>query len=142
MRAISRLLVLILPLLAVLPAASQEVPPAEEQAIREVIQSQLDAFQRDDASGAYAYASPSIQQMFTTPDIFMEMVKMGYQPVYRPREVEFRKLGDVNGTLVQDVFVVGPDGQPVLARYSMQKQPDGSWRINGCALVKAPDQDV
>jgi len=142
MRAISRLLVLILPLLAAPPAASQEVPPAEEQAIREVIQSQLDAFQRDDAGGAYAYASPSIQQMFTTPDIFMEMVKLGYQPVYRPREVEFRKLGDVDGTLVQDVFVVGPDGQPVIARYAMEKQPDGSWRINGCALIKAPDQNV
>ena len=142
MRAISRLLVLILPLLAAPPAAAQAVSPAEEQAIREVIQSQLDAFQRDDAATAYSYAAPSIQQMFTTPDIFMEMVKLGYQPVYRPREVEFRELGDVNGTLVQDVFVVGPDGKPVIARYSMQKQPDGSWRINGCALVKAPDQDV
>lgn len=142
MRAISRLLVLILPLLAALPAAAQEASPAEEQAIRDVIQSQLDAFQRDDASGAYGYASPSIQQMFTNPDVFMEMVKMGYQPVYRPREVEFRALADVNGTLVQDVFVIGPDGQPVIARYSMQKQPDGSWRINGCALIKAPDQNV
>jgi len=118
------------------------VSPAEEQAIREVIQSQLDAFQRDDAATAYSYAAPSIKQMFTTPDIFMDMVKLGYQPVYRPREVEFRKLDDVDGTLVQDVFVVGPDGQPVIARYSMQKQPDGSWRINGCALVKAPDQNV
>ncbi|HEY7687223.1 MAG TPA: DUF4864 domain-containing protein [Dongiaceae bacterium] len=141
MRAISRLLLLILPLLA-LPAAAQDVPPADAQAIHDVIQSQLDAFQRDDAATAYSYAAPSIKQMFTTPEIFMEMVKTGYQPVYRPREVEFRDLGDVNGALVQDVFLVGPDGQPVIARYSMQKQPDGSWRINGCSLMKAPDQDV
>jgi hypothetical protein len=70
------------------------------------------------------------------------MVKTGYQPVYRPREVEFRQLGEVGGTLVQDVFLVGPDGRPVIARYSMEKQPDGSWRINGCALTQAPDQNV
>lgn len=141
MRAISRLLVLVLPLLA-LPATAQDIPPGDARAIHDVIQSQLDAFQRDDASTAYSYASPSIQQMFTTPDIFMEMVKTGYQPVYRPREVEFRDLGDVNGSLVQDVFLVGPDGKPVIARYIMQKQPDGSWRINGCVLAKAPDQNV
>ena len=34
------------------------------------------------------------------------------------------------------------DGRPVIARYSMEKQPDGSWRINGCALTQAPDQNV
>lgn len=142
MRAILRFLLLTVPLLAASPAPAQEVAPADQAAIQQVIQSQLDAFQQDDASTAWSYASPSIQSMFTTPEIFMEMVRTGYSPVYRPREVEFRELGDVNGILVQDVFLVGPDGQPVIARYSMEKQPDGSWRINGCSLMKAPDQNV
>jgi hypothetical protein len=142
MRAISRLLLLIWPLFLAMPAASQDAPPAEAQAIHDVIQSQLDAFQRDDAATAYSFAAPSIKQMFTTPEIFMEMVKTGYQPVYRPREVEFRDLKVENGALLQDVFLVGPDGQPVIARYSMEKQPDGNWRINGCWFVKAPDQNV
>ena len=141
MRAILGFLLLFVAL-ASPPAAAQEVSSADQAAIRQVIQSQLDAFQHDDAGAAWSYASPSIQSMFTTPEIFMQMVKTGYQPVYRPREVEFRQLGDVGGSLVQDVFVVGPDGRPVIARYSMEKQPDGSWRINGCALTQAPDQDV
>jgi ketosteroid isomerase-like protein len=127
---------------AVTPAAAQEVSSADQAAIRQVIQSQLDAFQHDDASTAWSYASPSIQSMFGTPEIFMEMVRTGYQPVYRPREVEFRDLGDLGGTLVQDVFLIGPDGRPVIARYSMEQQPDGSWRINGCSLTQAPDQNV
>jgi hypothetical protein len=44
--------------------------------------------------------------------------------------------------LLQEVYVVGPDGNPVLAIYEMQRQPDGSWRINGCWLTRAPDQSV
>jgi ketosteroid isomerase-like protein len=140
MRAIFGFFALLL--LSAAPVAAQEVAPADGQAIRQVIQSQLDAFRRDDAGGAYAFASPNIQKMFQTPEIFMDMVRGGYQPVYRPREVEFRELGDVNGRLIQDVFLIGPDGQPVIARYEMQKQPDGSWRINGCYLTKAQDQSV
>ena len=41
-----------------------------------------------------------------------------------------------------EVYVVGPDGKPALAVYEMQRQPDGSWRINGCWLTPAPDQNV
>jgi hypothetical protein len=67
------------------------------------------------------------------------MVRTGYQPVYRPQEVEFRDLGSEDGTWVQRVMLVGPDGVPVVARYLMQRQPDGSWLINGCILEKAPD---
>ena len=37
---------------------------------------------------------------------------------------------------VQKVFLVGPDGKSYVAVYSLQRQPDGSWRINGCTLVE------
>ena len=48
----------------------------------------------------------------------------------------------IEGRLVQRVYMVGPDGIAVLADYEMQRQPDGSWRINGCSIAKAPDQGV
>jgi hypothetical protein len=115
---------------------------ADQAAIRQVIESQLSAFQRDDASGAYAHASPMIQQKFGNADIFLEMVRTGYVAVYRPREVEFRDLVRRDGLIIQELFVVGPDGRPVLALYEMQRQPDGSWRINGCYFAAAPDQSV
>ena len=111
-------------------------------AIRAVIESQLAAFRRDDGAAAFAFASPTIQQMFLNPDVFMEMVRTGYRPVYRPREVEFRELVTEGGEPVQRVFLVGPDGAPAMALYFMQRQPDGTWRINGCILVKAPDESV
>ena len=114
----------------------------DQAAIRQVIQSQMAAFQKDDGATAYGYASPTIQQKFVNPDVFLEMVKTGYPAVYHPREVEFRELKVENGRLLQEVYVVGPDGNPALAIYEMQRQPDGSWRINGCWLTRAPDQNV
>ena len=120
------------------PAAS----PADALAIRQVIESQLAAFQRDDGEAAFSFASPGIQTRFHDPDTFMEMVRTGYLPVYRPKAVEFRDLVTHEGVLVQEVMVVGPDGQPVMALYFMELQPDGSWRIDGCTLVKANDPSV
>ena len=68
----------------------------------------------------------------------MAMVKGAYQPVYRPREVAFRDLRLVEGILVQEVFLVGPDGRAVIALYFMERQADGAWRINGVHLLEVP----
>jgi hypothetical protein len=143
MRTLTRVLAL-LSLLAVVitgPAKAQ-MNDVDALAIRQVIESQMAAFQKDDGVSAYSYASPTIQEKFVNADIFLQMVKTGYPAVYRPRDVEFRQLKVENGRLLQEVFVVGPDGSPALAIYEMQRQPDGTWRINGCWLERAPDQSV
>jgi hypothetical protein len=70
------------------------------------------------------------------------MVRQGYQPVYRPQDVEFRDLKLEGNVIVQEVHLIGPDGRPVLARYTMERQPDGSWRISGCYLTESPDLSV
>ena len=92
------------------------------------------------AAQAFAYASPAIQSIFKNPDTFMSMVRAGYKPVYRPREVEFRDLVAVEGRWTQRVLVVGPDGVPVVVQYVMEKQPDGSWRIDGCVFEQSTEQ--
>ncbi len=115
--------------------ASDTVPDAADMAaIRSVIEGQLNAFKSDDANQAFAYASPAIQSIFKNADTFLSMVRAGYRSVYRPREVEFRDLVAVEGRWTQRVLVVGPDGVPVVAQYVMEKQPDGSWRIDGCVF--------
>ncbi|MDX1575399.1 MAG: DUF4864 domain-containing protein [Kiloniellales bacterium] len=113
---------------------------AEVTAIRGVIASQLAAFGRDDGPGAFAFASPTIRAKFQTPEIFMDMVRRHYAPVYRPSEVSFQDLHAGPRGPVQEVLLVGPDGQVVIALYFMEQQPDASWKINGVQLVKAPDQ--
>ena len=132
--------------LSALPITAQAedpaVGPSDAAAIRAVISHQLGAFLKDDQTAAFADASPTIQQIFHDPDTFMRMVRTAYQPVYRSSGVEFRELGPIDGRLVQRVYMVGPDGIAVIADYEMQRQPDGSWRINGCSIERAPDQGV
>ena len=112
----------------------------DEDSIRAVIAEQMAAFRRDDAAGAYAFATPKIQQQFGNADIFLEMVRTGYRPVYRPSSVEFLDLVRVEGQLVQRVHVIGPDGRPRIALYVMERQPDGSWKIDGCILTESDDK--
>lgn len=142
----AKLLLALAALLALaLPAAAEDgvpLPANEAAAIRAVIENQISAFRRDDGDGAFAYASPMIQGRFQTPENFMAMVRTAYPQVYRPREVEFQTLADSARGPIQEVIVVGPDGVPVMALYVMEKQPDGSWRINGCYLARIPDESV
>ena len=121
-----------------LPAAAQ-VSPSDQTAIRDVIEGQLEAFRRDDGDAAFGYAAPSIRNMFGSSETFMDMVRQGYRPVYRPRVFEFREIVILHGMVTQKVHVIGPDGRPVTAFYPMTQQPDGSWRIEGCYL-QAPDE--
>ena len=120
------------------PVPAQDLSPADRSAIRDVIQGQVEAFRRDDGGQAFGLASPMIQGMFGSPEVFMDMVRQGYQPVYRPRVFDFREIVSLDGQPTQKVHVVGPDGRPVTAYYPMVQLPDGTWRINGCYL-KAPE---
>lgn len=118
---------------------AQDLSSADRTAIRDVIQSQVEAFRRDDGDAAFDLASPSIRGMFGSPEIFMDMVRQGYQPVYRPRAFDFGEIVTLDGQITQKVHVVGPDGRPVTAYYPMTQLPDGTWRINGCYL-QAPEE--
>ncbi len=120
-------------------ARAQEVSSTDRAAIRDTIQSQVDAFRRDDGEAAFGYASPGIRRLFGTADTFMDMVRQGYQPVYRPRVFDFREIVSLHGQITQKVHVVGPDGRPLTAFYPMTQLPDGSWRIDGCYL-QAPEE--
>ena len=130
--------ILVAGVLAALPmavAAEDPVPATQRAATVSVIRGQMDAFLGDDGARAFSYAAPSIREMFPTPDVFMAMVRGGYAPVYRPRDVEFLEPAMDGGDIVQPVRVTGPDGASVIALYRMQRQPDGSWKIAGVVLL-------
>lgn len=106
--------------------------------IRTLIDRQIAAFRADDGATAYSFASPKLQEVFPNPDVFMAMVKSAYRPVYRPQSVAFGRLRDHEGAFIQEVFLVDPEGVEWTALYALQQQTDGSWRISGCQLAKAP----
>jgi len=132
-------------LLLALPAAAsaqtaESLSADERTAIRQVIEKQLGAFQRDAADEAFSYASPTIQRKFGDPATFLQMVRTGYPQIYRPRSYAFEGMRTVRGLPAQEVFFIGPSGTGTLALYIMERQPSGVWRIDGVRITRSPDR--
>jgi hypothetical protein len=124
-------------------AWGQTLPDADKQAIEQVISGQLQAFAADNGSGAFAFAAPLVKGIFPDPDAFMTMVKKGYQPVYRNKAHSFgESFLDNMGRPAQRVTITATDGKRYEAVYTMEHQPDGSWKIAGCYLIEIPAVDA
>ena len=123
----------LLNLAAALPARAQEA------AIADTIQSQLDAFDAGDTERAFTFASPTIKQLFGTPENFGAMVEQGYPMVWHPGAVKMLELRTVAGNLWQRVMITDQGGHSHLLDYQMVETADG-WQINAVQLL--PDQDL
>lgn len=116
---------------------AQEVRPPSP-AVENTIRSQIDAFLADDFATAFTFASPSIQNMFRTPENFGAMVRNGYPMVWRPKSVQFGTLRAQSGMLWQEVIVTDSSGRIHALEYQMVEL-DGTWRIAGVRMLPAPD---
>ena len=121
-------------------ASAQSLSDADRSTFQSIITGQIEAFRADDGAAAYGYAAPLIRRIFPNPDAFMGMVRKSYQPVYRPQSYRFGGASfSASGRPIQRVMLVGPDGLSYEAVYTFEQQRDGSWQINGCAIVRAPE---
>jgi hypothetical protein len=119
-------------------ARSQGVAAADAQEFQRIISAQIDAFREDDGPSAYSYAAPLIHKAFPTSDVFMEMVRKGYAPVYRPRSFAFGEVtSEMNNRPTQRVTIIDANGKAWIALYAFEKQPDGTWKIIGCSLEES-----
>ena len=119
-------------LLGIAPALADNIAAAQD-----VIRAQEQAFGRDDAAAAYSYAAPIIKQIFPAPDIFMSMVENSYTPVYRHKSFEFGETKVDGDWIGQHVHIIDANGEAWEALYTLEQQPDGSYKITGCSLLKA-----
>jgi len=131
MRPIALLAVVLLGLAA--PACAGD----DVAAAQSVIRSQAEAFGRDDAATAYSYAAPAIRDMYPQADIFMTMVQRSFAPVYRHKSFEFGEARMEGGWIAQRVHIVDANGEAWEALYTLEAQPDGTFKITGCSLLKA-----
>jgi hypothetical protein len=65
------------------------------------------------------------------------MVTQGYPMVWRPAEVTYLELRELEGSLWQKVEIVDGDGVVHYLDYRMEQTGDG-WKISGVQLVEAP----
>jgi hypothetical protein len=129
---LSVVLVVATSLAAVVPDARAQV--ARDPAIESTIQSQFDAFLKDDVATAFSFASPNIKGLFGTPENFGRMVQNGYPMVWRPSGVKYLELREVAGRLWQRVMVTDQAGRTHLLDYQMVQTADG-WQINAVQLL-------
>lgn len=105
--------------------------------IETTIQSQIDAFLKDDFETAFSYASPSIQAIFGNSSRFGQMVRNGYPMVWRPSDVKFLEIRRQGPFLFQKVLVRDAKGAPHVLEYNMI-ETDNGWQIDGVQLLAAP----
>ena len=144
---------LVTPILAS-AAVPMPLSAADEKAVRSVIQAQLAAFAKGDATAAFSFAAPNIRAaMNSDADAFMAMVKKSYPVVYSPSAVVFLKperqtaLPGGAETVIQRVQMQDANGDAWLAVYGLERSATpgnkndkgdkaGNWRINGCMLTQ------
>ena len=119
-----------------LAAQGEGVSKADARAIQVTVQSQFDAFARDDAVAAFALASSATRAQFGTPDKFMAVVRERYQAVYRHRVAFFTDAERVAGGVVQSVRLTDAADRVWVALYRLAREADGKWRILGCELLE------
>ena len=117
-----------------------------DQNIRATIEAQINAFRAQDDVAAFGFASPDLRAQFVAPNRFMAMVRAHYRPVFTAQQFSFtgraRAISQTPQIRLQDVYLVDDRGTSHKARYIMQKQPDGSWKIAGCQLLASNQMDI
>jgi hypothetical protein len=117
------------------PAAEPTLAPADWTAIRRAVTAQRDALVAGDAAAAYAFAAPGIRARHPTPASFMAMVREGYSALIDARDAALLDGAVIGGDVIQPLRLVMPDGTVLVALYTMQRQPQGDWRIAACLIA-------
>ncbi|MEO5701239.1 MAG: DUF4864 domain-containing protein [Casimicrobiaceae bacterium] len=123
-------------------AADATLSKAEWLAVQQVIGQQLAALKTGRAEAAFGYAAPGIRQRFATPTAFLAMVATSYAELIAARHTEFLEGAVIEGQVIQPLRLIAPDNKVSVALYIMERQPDGGWRIAGCAIAPSRVQAV
>lgn len=121
---------------------SEDLKKSDVTAIREAVQSQLEAFLNDDADGAFELATLEKQILIGSPDNFMQLIRDQYEPIYRHQLAIFFQPEVVHGSAIQLVRVTDSNSRVWLAIFWMQQDEDSSWKIDGCHLLETASVSV
>ncbi len=119
---------------AILVFAAEEVDEVDVRAVRFVIDSQISAFKSGDHQSAYTFAAPNVQQAFPSVDIFIDMVRRGYMPLYQPASYFFGRNMLSEGEVYQELIVTDANRQLWQIIYTLVQQVDKSWKITNVLM--------
>ena len=115
---------------------AEPIPEAEAQKVRAVIETQLQAFADDDADRAFEANTPGVREAIGSAGHFLALVRGGYPMIFRPTSISFMQPEQRGDAVLQLAEIVDAQGKSWLALFSLEQQPDGSWRISGCVVAE------
>ncbi len=116
------------------------LPPLDRSGIEDTIRGQLRALATHDAAQAFAKLAPSTQHFFGKPDKFLATMSQDLPPMLATRHFTFLGVERVQSSTYQQVLITDSDGKDWLARFQLERERDGDWRVKGCVVAAAPGQ--
>lgn len=116
------------------PARPNGLSDVEVHGIRDAIRGQILALAARDADRAYSFLAPSTKDYFADAAAFLRTLTRQMEPLAATRTYAFSEIGREATDAIQDVVLGDPKGQEWLARFTLERQPDGSWGIKSCKV--------
>jgi Domain of unknown function (DUF4864) len=116
------------------------LPPLDRSGIEDTIRGQLRALATHDAAQAFAKLAPSTQHFFGKPDKFLATMSQDLPPMLATHHFTFLGVEQDQSSTYQQVLITDSDGKDWLARYQLERERNGDWRVKGCVVAAAPGQ--
>jgi hypothetical protein len=113
---------------------------ADREGIRDTIRGQLRALATHDAGEAFAKLAPSAQHYFGKPDNFLQIMKRDLAPVVATKQFAFLGVEQVRNGAYQEVQLTNSDGEDWLARFQLERESAGDWRVKSYTVEVAPGE--
>ncbi|EDY20346.1 conserved hypothetical protein [Chthoniobacter flavus Ellin428] len=111
-----------------------------KDALRAVVDAQLNAFRRDDYAGAYVFSDTEFRHQCPL-DRFERMVRIGYPAIAHSTSARCGLAFDNGDEATVNVRVFSDGREPVDYQYTLRR--DGEiWRITGVTLLKDQTTEV
>lgn len=119
-------------------AAKDVLSAAEADQVRKVIVAQIQAMSENDADRMFETTTPEVRAAIGNSGRFLAMMHGAYPMVYQPMSVSFHPAHKKSDGAFQLVEIKDREDNSWLAVFILERQPDRSWRISGCAVTENP----
>jgi hypothetical protein len=119
-----------------LKARADTLPEPDVLQVQAVVTAQLKAFSNEDADAAFAAATPEVRKSVGDPSRFLDLVRGNYPMVYHPAGFAFLKPQVEQDQVLQAVALRDADDKTWIALFTLERQPDNSWRIGACIVAE------
>ncbi|MBR9762408.1 MAG: DUF4864 domain-containing protein [Rhodobacteraceae bacterium] len=114
---------------------------AQDDAVKGVISTQMEALRQGDFPGAYEMASPGIRGVFGPVENFERMLRQGYPEVLDPRLFRFMGAEARGERQAQVLLIEDRQGRSYLLEYMMIETPEG-WKIDAVRRLPTAEPAV